>query len=152
MQEFIWKTMARQGNRSPDWYWAVGLITIIGGIGAIFWGNILFGLFIILAGGMLFYLNLRPEPELLIKVSEKEIAIGKINYVPSKMKGFAIVKNHNDQDIMIIHTGRFFMPLISVVIPENIDLLALGDVLEKKIKREDLKETPATVLADKLGF
>ena len=151
MQELSWKTV-RQGVRSPDWYWAIGLITLVGGAAAIVLGNFLFGVFIILAGGLLFYSNLKPEPELIVKVNEKEIVIGKIEYVSSKMKGFSIAKNHNDQNTLIIHTGRFFMPLISIVIPEEIDLSVLGEILEKKIKREELKESPATILADKLGF
>lgn len=35
-------------ERSTDWYWGVGLVTLVIGIGAIFFGNILFAILILL--------------------------------------------------------------------------------------------------------
>ena len=48
MQEFSWKTNKKTRVRGVDWYWAIGLITIVGALGAIVLGNMLFGIFILI--------------------------------------------------------------------------------------------------------
>ncbi|MBP7831690.1 MAG: hypothetical protein KA028_01585, partial [Candidatus Pacebacteria bacterium] len=58
MQELTWIMPASHKERSVDWFWAIGIITLVGAGTAFFVNNALFGIFILLGGGLLFYTNL----------------------------------------------------------------------------------------------
>jgi hypothetical protein len=152
MEEFTWIAESEQKKRGTDWFWAVGLISIVGALVAFYFGNTIFGIFILISGGLLFYFNTKNIPPVPISITEKEITIGGIKYLTKKMRGFSIVKNSRDNETLLIRTDRFFMPLLTIAIPDNMDLSVLEETLEKRIKKEDLSESPIGALADKLGF
>lgn len=152
MEAFTWIAGNEQKKRGTDWFWAVGLISIVGALLAFYFGNGVFGVFILISGGLLFYFNTKQMPDVPITITEKEINIGGSKYETKKMRGFSIVKNSRDNETLLIRTDRFFMPLLTITIPDDTDIQALGETLEKRIKREDLSESPIGALADKLGF
>lgn len=152
MQEFAWVIPATHTNRSIDWFWAIGIITLIGAVTAFIVGNSLFGVFILLGGSLLFYTNLHHGDSSTVHINEKEITWNGLSYKSKKMKGFAIVKNSKEEDILIVRTDRFFMPMLILHIAESVPRTELSDMLEKRIPKEDLREPPANALAERLGF
>lgn len=152
MQELTWIMPATHKERSVDWFWAIGIITLVGAGTAFFVGNGLFGIFILLGGSLLFYTNLNKANDTAIHINEKEITVAGLSHKTNKMKGFAIVKNIHEENVLIVHTDRFFMPMIILHVPEEISVVTLEEILAKRIPKEDLREPPANVLAEKLGF
>lgn len=152
MQEFSWKIETEHKKRGVDWFWAIGLITLVGAVAAMFLGNAIFGIFILLAGSLLFYFNMRPIPIVSVVINEKEISINGVHYKAKKMRAFSVIKNHRDDNVLLVRTDRFFMPLLTIPLPDEIDPQEVEEMLEKKIKKEVIAEPPASVLADKLGF
>jgi hypothetical protein len=152
MKEFAWNIPANHKNRTVDWYWAIGLMTIIGAATAFIVGNATFGILILLGGGLLLYTNLHQADDTTVHINEKEITVSGLRYATKKMRGFAITKSSAEDDILIIHTDRFFMPMLILHIPDSIALSELENILAKRIKKEDLREPPASAVAEKLGF
>lgn len=152
MKEFSWALAPNHKDRTADWFWAIGLMTVVGAITAIVVGNTLFGIFIIIAGTLLFYVNLHKGSDIVVHINEKTITVNELGYPLKKLKGFSITKNGADEDILIVKTDRFFLPMIILQIPDSIPLGELSEMLEKKVLKEDLHEPPANALAEKLGF
>jgi hypothetical protein len=151
-QEVVWVIPANHKVRSVDWFWAIGLITLIGAGTAFFVGNHLFGIFILLGGSLLFYTNLNESNDSTVHINEKEITVNGLHYKSKNMRGFAITKNSNEEDILIIRTDRFFMPMLILHIADDVSLKNLEEILIKRVTKEDLREPPANALAEKLGF
>lgn len=152
MQEITWISPANHTNRSVDWFWAIGLISLVGAGTAFFFDNTLFGIFILLGGGLLLYTNLQKGHDTTVHINEKEITVNGLSYKNKNMKGFAVVKSNKDEDMLIVRTDRFFMPMLMLHVPEYISLESIEDLLEKRITREDLREPPINALAERLGL
>ncbi|MBP9851723.1 MAG: hypothetical protein KBC67_00490 [Candidatus Pacebacteria bacterium] len=152
MQELTWIMPASHKERSVDWFWAIGIITLVGAGTAFFVNNALFGIFILLGGGLLFYTNLNKPNDTSIHINEKEITVSGLSYKTNKMKGFAVVKNAKDQNLLIVRTDRFFLPILIIHVADHVSVEQLEDMLEKRIPKEDLREPPANAVAEKLGF
>lgn len=152
MHELSWTNAVEKRHRSTDWFWAVGIITIVGSGVAFFIGNSLFGVFLLLGGICLFYFNLRHEHDQIIEITEKIISINGLEYPTKKLKSFCITKSHDETDILIIRTDRFFMPLLVIKIAPQIDLSDLQAALSVRVKEEELHEPPATAVAEKFGL
>ncbi len=152
MQELMWVVPAEHKIRTTDWFWAIGLITLVGAGTAFFVGNSLFGIFILIAGSLLFYSNLQKPNDTTVHINEKEITVNGLSYISKKMRGFAIVKTHDDSELLIVRTDRFFMPTLLLKIPDEINIHTLEEILTKRIVKEDLHEPQAHALADKLGL
>jgi uncharacterized membrane protein HdeD (DUF308 family) len=51
MQPLSWKTLEfEKKQRHPDWIWVVGLVSVLSAVVSFFYGNIFFGIFLIVAG------------------------------------------------------------------------------------------------------
>ena len=51
-------------ERSPDWFWALGVIVITGSLAAIIYSNYFFAILIILSGSLLWFYS-KKSPELV---------------------------------------------------------------------------------------
>lgn len=60
-------------ERNPDWFWAVGIITIALSITAIILHNVLFAFVIVLSGFVLSLYAARPPKEIDVIIDEKGI-------------------------------------------------------------------------------
>lgn len=152
MQEFAWTIPSNHKIRSVDWFWAIAIMTLVGAVTAIAVGNTLFGVFILMAGGLLFYTNLNHGDDVTVKVNEKEVVVNDLKYAAKHMKGFDISKSSTEENILILRTDRFFMPMLILHIPESIPLDQLEAILLKRIQKEELREPPANALAERLGL
>ena len=152
VKEFDWIIPAHHVDRTNDWFWAIGLITIVGSISAFLLGNGLFGVFILIAGGLLFYTSTRRGNDIVVHVEEKGLVVDGLHYPAKKMKGFAVTKDSNDNDILIVHTDRFFMPMVIVEIPDDIPLDELSETLETNMAQTDLHEPQINAITNKLGL
>ncbi len=152
MQEITWISPALHKERSVDWFWAIGIITLLGAVAAFFFDNTIFAIFILLGGGLLFYSNLNKSDDTVVHITEKEITVNSLSYKTKNMKGFAITKSNREEDMLIVRTDRFFLPVLVLHIPETVSLDALDELLSARIERQDLTEPPANMIAERFGF
>lgn len=103
-------------ERSSDWFWAVGIISVSIAIAAIIFNNIIFAILVLLATFTLSIFASRPPTTLHMVLNEKGVTRGRVHYPFSTLKSFWIDIEHPHKKI-ILESQKMFMPLI--IIPLN---------------------------------
>ncbi|MEI6316473.1 MAG: hypothetical protein WCO65_01960 [bacterium] len=138
-------------EKTPDWYWALGIVAITGAIIAIMHHDVLFGIIIILGGFIMGYYAAR-EPDIIdVSINQDGITFNNHLFLFEKIKGFA-VEEHTMGNKLLIETSRAVAPLISIPLPETLDTEGLHELLKTKIKEKDLHEPTAHRIIEHIGF
>jgi hypothetical protein len=110
-------------ERSPDWFWAVGIITIALSITAVILHDVLFALVIVLSGFVLSLYAARPPKEIDITLNEKGVRVEKVFYPYHTLESFWLEENETSSRILI-KSQRLVMPYIILPIgdadPEDV--------------------------------
>jgi len=146
-----WRTLEYyQKSKSADWFWAVGLVTIIAAGVSVYFNNVLLAILIVLSAVTLVMFAVRHPKELDVELMEKGIRINKTLYPFSSLESFWI-----DEDIypprLLLKSKSVFSPLIVVMI-ENVSLEDVEDHLIQKIEMEEMSEPFLQRLLEHLGF
>ncbi len=122
-------------ERSKDWYWAMGIITVSVAIVSIILGNIIFSILIIVgAFGLALFIN-RPPETIGVVVDEIGVIRGNVRYPYETLRSFWIDLEHPHNKI-ILRSRKLFMPLIVVPISDETDPDKLHEVLSQFLQEE----------------
>lgn len=151
--EFSWDTLEYEHReKSTDWYWALGILVVVGAIIAFLTKNLLFG-FLILMGGFLIglFAGKRNDP-ISIEISMRGIVIDgrPINF--SNISAFWMYRNPFGVRKLILKTGRNLAPMVSLPIPDDIRAADLHAFLIEQIPEQELKESFVDLLLERVGF
>ena len=138
-------------ERSPDWFWAVGIISISIAIAAVIFGNIIFGILVLIGAFTLSLFANRPPSTLHIVIDEKGISRGKIRYPYSTLESFWIDTEHPHKKI-ILRSEKMFMPLIIVPLGNEVEIEELHDNLSQFLSEEFHSLPFVERLLEYLGF
>lgn len=139
-------------ERSVDWYWAMGIITLAVVILAIMSRNYLFA-FLMALGAVLVVLSLRRKPEdMRIEVSEQAISINGHVYQYSQIHSFWLYKDLKDRPNLLLHTRRNIFPKVVIPLLPDMDFVELHTFLIDKIAEEEQYESTMDRIADRLGL
>lgn len=141
-----------QRDHNNDWFWGLGLITLLSVIIAIWKGNYVFGIFLFLAGFSLILFSIKKPEIVKNKIETKGLTTRGAFYQWNFLRSFNIKTNENNTYFkLLIETNKKFLPIITILTP--IDLLdKTEDNLSQVIKRSSVDETGSTVFMDKIGF
>lgn len=103
-------------EKSRDWYWALGVITISTALISLLLSNVLFALLIVLAGFTIGMSAARAPKEVLFRLTEDGLVIDGDLYPFESMRGYAIDEERN---VLLIDTPRVMTPDIVVPIPDS---------------------------------
>jgi hypothetical protein len=139
-------------DHSNDWFWGLGLITLLSVIIAICKGNYIFGIFLLLAGFSLILFSIK-RPEInKNKIETKGLSIQGTFYQWSFLKSFNIKDTRDDNLFkLLIESNKRFLPILTVLVPKEIEE-KVEDNLSKVMKKSNIDETGSTVFMDKIGF
>jgi len=137
-------------ERSPDWFWAVGIITIALSVTAIILHNVLFAFVIILSGFVLSMYAARPPKEIDVVIDDVGIRVEHTFYPFHSLESFWIEENEENSKILI-KSQRLMMPYI---------IIPLGDADEEKVHAYLTRHLPEQFhsessfhkLMERLGF
>ena len=138
-------------EKSPDWFWALGVVAIAGAAIAFVFSDPLFGILIILSAIILGYYAYREPNIIQIAINEDGVLVKNYLYPFTTIKGFAI-DEHELGNHLLIETSREFTPVISIALPESLDTDGLYDLLIEKIPEKPLKESNSHRILEHLGF
>jgi hypothetical protein len=139
-------------EKSPDWFWALGVIAVAGAALAVIYKDTLFAIIIVLAAIILGYYAARIPKIIEIAITDEGIKIKKILYRYKKIKGFAI-DEHAMGNQLLIETDRLIAPIISIPIPNAINTEEIVQILETKlVHKEDMREHPTHRIMEHIGF
>jgi len=153
-------------ERTPDWYWALGIIVVAGAIISVIVKNYFFALLLIIAGVVMAMFAFK-KPELVpYEINKKGIKIKSRIYLFEKIISFWVQKNPTDEDreidvrlaeeflppTLFLKTTRGFMPIISIPIEEEFAYNIRNIMRNHDVKEEFMKEHPADRIMDFFGF
>ena len=138
-------------ERGQDWFWAVGIITVALAIATIIFGNIIFGILIIISAVALSLFANRPPETLHIIIDEQGITRGKIRYLYPSLHSFWIDTEHPHMKI-ILRSEKLLMPLIIIPLGEEVDPERLNRILSKYLTEEFQSLPIVENILEYLGF
>ncbi|MBX9906724.1 hypothetical protein K2X96_02395 [Patescibacteria group bacterium] len=152
LREISWEAPEHHHTeKGSDWYWALGIITIAGAITTIIFGNVLFGVVILLAGLMTALISSRPPRTVTYSISVRGIRIGTELYPYSSLTCFYINEEHHHHLQLLIQTTSFFTPLLVIPMPDEA-LEDVEEILEPRLPEKYLEESLGQRILEFLGF
>lgn len=137
-------------RKTNDWYWILGVIALGSAVLAFYFGNFLFGIFIIIAGltiGMLSWRETRVVP---IKITTKGMIFGKYLYPWMSYRSFWIEDEHVHGNRILMHPTSSYLPLTIIPIDEEVDLNDVRDILLEFLEEEFISESVVHKWFDKI--
>jgi hypothetical protein len=151
MQPLSWSALEfEQQDRHPDWLWYAGLIFAIAAATCFFYGNIFFGIFLVLAGvAVIFFAQRNPET-LHITLEEKEIVINDERIIWERVKQFWIDETGKTDKLLLLVKGSF-VPLVSIPL-SGVTAEAVRTEMVKHAPEVTMRESTGIKIAERLGF
>jgi len=138
-------------ERSSDWFWAVGIITVAVVLTSIILGNIIFALLILISAFTLVLFINRPPETIHVVVNERGITKGNMLYPFETLHAFYIDIDHPHKKI-ILQSQKMLMPLIIIPLDDSVDLEKLEETLLKFIPQEFMVLPFGERVLEYLGF
>lgn len=137
-------------ENSVDWYWTIGIITIIIFIFAIWTKNYVFAIFIFVSGASLELISIRHPQEVEFIIENRGFTIGKDFYEWSRVKCFDIKKGDSESRLLI-ELNKYFLPVYTVHIQNEL-IEPIKEAFTQVIPRQELEESRSVLFMEKLGF
>ena len=137
-------------EKRPDWYWAVGVVTLALAAVAIILGNIITGIFVIVAAVALVLHASRPPKVVAYEVNDRGIVADETLYPFLSLESFWIPHDEFPSKI-ILKSRKLFMPFIVIYIDE-IDPEQVREVMLTYIAETEHREPMLKHLLERLGF
>jgi len=139
-------------ERGNDWFWALGLITIVACGIAIWLHNYVFSIFIIISGASLILFTLRHPQDVTYIIETKGLSMGKDLYKWKDLKSFNVKNNEIDiYGKLLIETKKHFLPIYTIPFPKELES-QIKEILLLVLPRSEIDESKSMVFAEKLGF
>lgn len=153
MDKLSWNTIEYlHQEKTSDWYWIVGIVTISVAVISVIMNNIIFAILIIVSSFTLALFASRKPEEVEVDIDDMGIKVGKIMYPYRHLDSFWVETRENN-DRILLKSQKTFMPLIIIFIEE--DQIRPGDVramLLKHLPEEELSEPFLEKLLVYIGF
>lgn len=148
-----WETLEYEPRpKSADWFWGLGIGALAIAIGSLFWGNILLAVIAVVGAVCVGLLSLR-EPELIeVGIDRRGVRVEGTLYPFNTLDSFWVETREELQPKITLKSKKFFMPHISVPIPEEIDPHDVRDIMLAFLQEEEHNESLLTLVAERLGF
>jgi hypothetical protein len=105
-------------ERSIDFYWIVGLISVVVSVLAFILKDGLFGFLALIGGGLYCYSNWKKPNNVDVIITDKEIAIGYDVFLISKIQYFRIIKIKDEYEL-VLNIRQTYQPVVSICVPND---------------------------------
>jgi hypothetical protein len=137
-------------ERHPDWLWTVGLVFTLGAVVAFFYGNIFFGIFLVIAGAVVIIYALRNPKSLTIAIEDKGIRINGDLIQYEKIIQFWLDET-DKPDKLLLRVKGSFVPTLSLPL-EGVSTETVRSALKPYATEEELRESTSVKIFDRFGF
>lgn len=151
MQPLTWTTLEfEEKERHPDWLWYAGLAFGIAATVSFFYGNIFFGIFLVVAGILVILFAQRKPKILTITLDEKDISVNDERIVWERVKQFWIDETEKPDKLLLLVKGAF-VPIQSLPL-NGVTADAVRNEVAKHAPEVTMRESTGIKIADRLGF
>lgn len=137
-------------EKNNDWYWAVGIITLTAATLAFIFGNVIFGLLIIIGVFSLLVHSSRKPKTIHVEINDRGIIAQNVLYPFLSLESFWI-DAHERPSKILIKSLKTFMPYIVIYIDE-VDPEKVRDILLNYIAETEHQEPLTQKILERLGF
>lgn len=137
-------------QRSKDWYWAVGIITVSIVILAFIFSNALFGVLILLSAGILIFYTLREPQNVNYEINERGIMINNDLHPYLTIEAFWL-ENRNAEPKIILKSKKAIMPYLIIPVHED-SVTEITSILREFLEEKEMTEPTAHKIMEYLGF
>lgn len=137
-------------EKDNDWYWAVGIITLTAVVLAFIFGNIIFGILILVGVFSLVVHTIRTPGLVHVEINDRGVIVGDVLYPFLTLESFWIDAEEHPPRLLIKST-KTFMPFITLHIAD-VDREAVREVLLKYIAETEHHEPLSQKILESLGF
>ncbi len=138
-------------KKGPNWFWALGIITLALFLSAILLHSFLFAFLILLVGFSLALFGARKPNIVSFKINAQGIHIGNRIYPYENLKCFWVDYEPPYKKELIMESKKTFMPHITIMIGEA-DPVKIRNYLLRFLKEEKIEESLTSSVARLLGF
>lgn len=137
-------------EKSPDWYWAVGIITLALAVVAFIFGNAITGIFVLVAAVALVLHASRPPRIIYNEINDRGIISSGTLYPFVSLDSFWIPDDEHPPK-MILKSRKTFMPFIVIFIDE-VDPEEVRKVMQTYIAETEHHEPLLKHVLESFGF
>ncbi|MFA5838749.1 MAG: hypothetical protein WC849_02330 [Candidatus Paceibacterota bacterium] len=134
-------------EKSVDWFWAVGVVSVGFAVLSIFLGNLLFALLIIISAFALSMQAVRKPKVINFEINDEGIIIDKKLYIYNTLESFWVI----NKEKIIIKSKKAVVPFLIIPL-QNMNPRSVREYLLKNLKEEEMSEPFGQVVMEKLGF
>ncbi len=138
-------------EKSSDWYWVLGILASAGSVASIIFGNVLFGIVIILGTLVMMLFAYRGPAIIPFEVSKRGIRVGNEIHPFPTLESYYINEAHAHGPQLILKSKKLFAQLLILPLPEeyveDIELL-----LASRLPEEFLEESLSHQILEIFGF
>lgn len=138
-------------EKSSDWYWILSILAIAGSVASIIFGNVLFGVVIILAATTMIITSHRYPRVIEFEVSGRGIRIRNDLYPYSTLESFYLDEESPLGPQLLVKSKKMFVPLLILPIPEEY-IEEIEHLIAPRLYEEHLEEPFSHHLLEFLGF
>jgi hypothetical protein len=138
-------------EKSPDWFWAFGIIAITAAIASIILSNFLLAVLIVIGTLVLAIHSVRHPDLVSFEINVRGIKIDKNLYPYTSLESFWI-EEKTDSYKLIIKSEKTLLPYLVLPLTEELESDALRSFLQEHLHEEELEEPFTHKLLDTLGF
>jgi hypothetical protein len=138
-------------ERSNDWFWAVGIITVAIVVTAIIFNNVLFALVMFLAGFSLSLYAARPPQIMDVVLDEIGVRVDRHFYPYRSLESFW-VEEHDGLPRIFLKSQKLIMPYIIIPISEEASLEKIKRFLDRHLPEVFHSESMLEKMMERMGF
>jgi|SRR5665213_3388274 len=138
-------------EKNSDWYWAVGIIAFTAAALAFMFGQVIFGILIVVSAVAL-TLHASTAPRIVYtEINDRGIVLDKTLYPFLTLDSFWIDPDHFPPKI-ILKSHKTFMPFLHIHIAGDVDPEEVRRILLTYIAETEHEEPLSVKLMERLGF
>jgi hypothetical protein len=151
-KHITWSVMTHNHNeRTADWYWALGLVVVVGAAACVWLGDFLFALIVLLGGGCVGWLAARGPREHEVKITERGIALDGTLYRWQGVRSFWVERDMEPPHLLLTLAG-FLTPHLMLRLDDHSQAEAVRAHLIRFVNEEEQHPHVGEHIAQMLGL
>jgi hypothetical protein len=151
IERLVWQAPEyNHTKRGMDFFWTIGIAALVLAIGALWTGNYLFLIFVLVSGFCLIFFSIREPEHIEFAIDNDGMSFGRDKFPWKRVRGFRI-KPGSPYVKLLIETDKHFMPVYTIPLPPELST-KVKESLITIIPEVELEESQSILFMERIGF
>jgi hypothetical protein len=153
-QTLVWHVLTHEHKEhTADWYWALGLLTIVGAAASIYFGNLLLALILVIGAGSIMILKIRGPREHQVRIDTRGLTLDGTVYPWQSLHSFWVNDDpERGGPCIYLTTKSFLTPRLNVPLDSSEHGAQVRAFLVQRMNEEEQWPHMGEHLAELLGL